>query len=177
MPATTKHYAPEIIIRARREYAEGGAVGEIVARAGTNAGTLYKWLAGDVPGLILPPIPRRRPGVRRLRPTKATRLAVVRRLWHVAEQQAREIDQRLAAHGQAPSGRAPDARDLSLLVKTLKDLIAMDEADARAAGHMEPDKNDDDVRDIEEFRRDLARKMDAVIARRAAGGSGGAESG
>jgi hypothetical protein len=176
MPAPRKHYPPAVIIQARRQYVDNRAVAEIVDTAGTNIGTLYKWLAGDVPGMDLPPIPRRRPGVRRLRPLKSMRVALVTRLWHAAEQQVREIEQRLASHAQPPSDRDRDARLLTMLVKTLRELAAMDENDKHTSAKPEPSANDaSDVRDIEEFRRDLARQMDAIIASRANRASGGTE--
>jgi hypothetical protein len=165
MPATNT-YPPETIARARRQYQEGRPVEDIVKEAGACIGTVYKWLAGDVPGMQLPRIPRRRPGVRRLRPTKRLRTAVVTRLWHAAARQAREIEARLANQDLTTAGSERDARTLSVLVRTLKELTAMDENDARQSAE-EANAHDDDVRDIDEFRRDLARQMDAIIARRA----------
>lgn len=176
MPSPRKTYPAETIVKARRAYVEHRPVAEIVEAAGTSTGTLYHWLAGDVPGMTLPPIPRRRPAVRRLRPRRSMRLAIVTRLWHAAEQQVREIEQRLAQHGQPSSERDRDARLLSTLVKTLKELAAMDQSHDDSATKPESSASDDeDVRDIDEFRRDLARQMDAIIARRANRDSGGSE--
>ena len=176
MPSPRKTYAPGIIIQARQEYVDGRIVERIVETAGTNTGTFYKWLAGEVPGMSLPPIRRRRVGVRRLRPLKSMRLALVTRLWHSAEQQVREIEQRLAGAGQQPPDRERDARALAMLVRTLRELAAMDRQDGETTA--KPDssaRHDDDVRDIDEFRRDLARQMDAIIARRADRAAGKSE--
>jgi hypothetical protein len=166
-------YDADIIAKARHDYVAGVAAEEIAAAANVSTGTLYKWLAGRVPGAELPPIPRRRPGVRRLRPLKTMRMALVTRLWHAAEQQVHEIETRMAAAGLPPADRERDARALAVLVKTLRELALMDHRDEQADTQPKDDGADDDVRDIDEFRRDLARQMDAIIARRTARGAGG----
>ena len=175
MPALRKAYPAETIIAARQAYVDGVIADHIVAQYGTNTGTFYKWLAGEVPGMDLPPIPRRRPGVRRLRPLKRMRIALVTRLWHTAEQQVRDIERCLAAAGQPPADRERDARALAVLVKTLRELAAMDRQDGDAAKPEPNARNDEDVRDIDEFRRDLARQMDAIVAGRADRAAGGTE--
>ena len=94
------------------------------------------------------------------------RVAIVRRLWRTAEAQVRDIEGRLRQDQQQPDERERDARMLAVLVKTLRELSALDEfqgATPTTAG------DDDEVpRDIDEFRRELARRIDAFVAARTA---------
>jgi len=53
-----------------------------------------------------------------------------------------------------------------LLIKTLRDLRTLDDAEESVPA------NDDVPDDVDEFRRSLARKIDGIIARRGAGVSG-----
>jgi hypothetical protein len=82
----TKIHLPETVIAARRKYVEKEPIEQICADLNIGKGRLYKYLAGNVRGMTLPPIPMRRPGMRR-RTIKSVRLAVVQRVWQVAEQQ------------------------------------------------------------------------------------------
>jgi hypothetical protein len=165
MLARRATYAPVTIVRARQQYVDGLTVAQIVATAATNTGTFYKWLAGDVPGMSLPAIPRRR-NARRKMPRKSVRVALVRTLWRAAEQQVAEIEQHLAGAGKRSADRERDSRSLAVLVRTLRELAAMDHKDGGGAAKLEAGAADDDVRDIDEFRRDLARHMEAIIAQR-----------
>jgi hypothetical protein len=171
MPKRRATYALETIVGARQQYVDGLTVAQIVAIAGVNAGTFYRWLAGDVPGMILPPIPRRR-NARRMKPRKSVRVALVRTLWRAAEQQVNEIEQHLAEAGKRSADRERDSRSLAVLVRTLRELAAMDHKDEGEAAKPKAGAADDDVRDIDEFRRDLARHMEAIIAQRASHLSG-----
>jgi hypothetical protein len=172
MPAK-KIYAPEIIIGARQDYADGVPAEHIAAKWGMSTGALYKWVNGEVAGMNLLPLRKRRPCVRRIRPPKGARLAVIRRLWDAAAQQVRELHVRLATM-QPPAEREADTRLLSVLVRTLRDLDVLDprKESATPPGTAAAKDHEADVRDIDEFRRDLVRKMDAVIAARAEAGDG-----
>jgi AcrR family transcriptional regulator len=167
MRRSRKTYSKKIILKARQDYLNGLTVNHITKTADVNTGTLYKWLEGDVRGLELDPIPRRRVGVQRLRPLKTMRIALVTRLWHTAEQQVREIEQRLANAGQPPLDRDRDARLLAVLVKTLRELAAMDrddEANAKKREAAKPSSEERPFRDIEDFRRQLAARIAALAA-------------
>ncbi len=160
---------PEIGARLRARYAAGDRIADILADAKIGIGTLYYWIDGgpdDGEGSRLPPIPRRHSAkVRRVRSRPAARLSLVKRLWRTAEWQVRDIEDRLRANQQPPDERERDARLLAVLVKTVRELTALrdnNEAEDAAA-------NSDDVR------RELAQKLDGLIAKRSAGVPGVAE--
>lgn len=172
MPVPLKSLAPETAARLRQDYLDGVKVADILARYEVSNGTLYYWLDG---GPIvdeerrLPPIPRRREVLgRRVRRLRGDRESLVARLWRAAERQVQEIEARLGADGRAAPERERDARILAVLVKTLRELAAFD--DAQGSGPALPDEDEDDgPRDIDEFRRELVRKMDEVIRARSDG--------
>ena len=73
-------------------------------------------------------------------------------------------------------GRERDTRMLAVMVKTLRELHAIDGAHGKGKGKgdaaLEP--ANDDTRDINEFRRDLARKIDQLAAQYSEEGDRGA---
>jgi hypothetical protein len=121
--------------------------------------------------------PRKRAAVttkRRRSPTQRTQL--VHRLWLAAEAQVRQIESRLTLDTTEPAECERDARTMAVLVKTLRDLNALDAARDRRASKREgntaaaatPEVNYDDPRQIDEFRRELARRIEAIKSGRAA---------
>jgi hypothetical protein len=160
----------EQIAAIRQDYADRVPVAQICAKHQVSQGTAYYWIDGGPrdPARRLPPIPRRcGKGQQRNAPrgqTTDSRVALMARLWRAAEQQVRDIEQRLKAIGQVPSERERDARALAVLVKTLRELAAFDAA--RGAAQSTEPADDDAPRDMDEFRRELARKIDAIIAER-----------
>jgi hypothetical protein len=159
MPAPS----PDIVALARRLYAENVPVAAILAETKLSNGTLYDCLDGAVDPK-LPPLPRRRSILqRRARPPQVSRISLVNRLWSAAERQAYDIEQRLIAKRQAPDERERDARVLSVLVKTLRELAAFDEQH----GEIKADANeadDDFPRDVDELRRELSRRLENMAA-------------
>jgi hypothetical protein len=101
--------------------------------------------------------------------------ALAGRLRLAAERQLADIESRSSA-AQPPAGRECDARIVTLLGRTLCELRALDaagHAGARGAWPGNHDAPDDDAsRDIDEFRRELARRI-AVLAGDAAEPTGG----
>jgi hypothetical protein len=99
-------------------------------------------------------------------------------MWRTAERQVEEIEARLAVAGIELAERESNARTLAVVAKTLRELSAVDEG--AAARRKEKPKDDDDdtdtvPRNVDDLRRELARKMGALIERaenRGAGGSG-----
>jgi hypothetical protein len=167
----------ENIALARQQYGDGVPVAQIVADTGMSYGTLYYWVDGgpdDGAGTRLRPLPRRR--VARGRPLAGSqRASLLARLWRTAERQVRDIEYRLGKKLQEPGERERDARVLAAMVKTLRDLSAFDRAHSEAAGTTDSaSKHDEPVpRDVDELRRELARRVDILRQRRAAAGRPG----
>jgi len=171
MPAPLK-LAPERVVRAREDYVAGKNTGQIMAECGLSVGTFYKVLAGKGPAAGLPMIVLRRDlgGARVARPERI-RASLVDRLWRAADRQVREIEKRLRLDQEADA-RERDARMLATMVKTLRELRALDAARTQ----QESSEDDQGPDNLDDFRRDLARKIDAIIARRGARPAGDAGS-
>jgi hypothetical protein len=180
--------SPETILRARQAYLEGQSPRAICKDHDLTLHTLYVWLDGGPAGAKprLPPIPRRRDGAQRMpKRLSGNRTAIVKRLWQTAERQVRDIENRLVLAQQEPVERERDARMMAVLVKTLCDLSALDgakvsrpatrgAAKSTSAGPEHHDAGtdagaDDGPRDIEEFRRELARRIAALAGDEASG--------
>jgi len=158
--------SPEAGVQMRQRYLEGAPVSRILAEFGVSLGTLYFWVDGGPAdaGPRLPPLPRRRVVMgQRRRPLKTSRVSLVARLWRTAERQVRDIEQRLARNQQEPPERERDARMLAILVKTLRELSSLETLEPATPETLGED--DDMPRDIDEFRRELTRKVEALIAR------------
>jgi hypothetical protein len=137
-------------------------------------------------GFAMPKVPPRRKPMKKKAAAaakqgyaNAERADVVRRLWIAAEAQVRQLEERLAASLE-PADREREARAMAVLVKTLRDLNELDAArDKRAAQNDDnagatADMNHDDPRQIDDFRRELARRIEAIksgATTDAAGGS------
>ncbi len=154
---------PETVALARRGYAERWTIARIKAETGIrDSATLYACFDGlhdDGSGTRPKPLPRRRIVLRRMRATRRrSRTSLTLRLWRAAEGQVREIEERLTIAHQEPTERERDARVLSVLVKTLRELAAFD-ADQGEANTDVNAADDDFPRDVDELRRELARKI------------------
>jgi len=166
-------HSMDVIHAARQDYAGGQlTTAEICVKHGLSLDSLYYWIdGGPLTGdLHLEPIPRRRRGVARIgrrRRLRGDRVSLVRRMWRTAEAQVRDIEDRLMRNNQPPDERERDTRMLAVLVKTLRELSAFKETKA-----MQDKAEDDDPvpRDIDEFRRELARRIRAFVDERRAGG-------
>jgi hypothetical protein len=157
----------EQIERAREMYRLGFTTSRILAACDMALGTLYYWLDGGPVGedgaTLYPPIPRRRvvTGKRR-RPLRTSRVSLTARLWRTAERQVRDIEERLARPGRPAPERERDTRMLAMLVRTLRDLSAFDAFDLTGAGGAQTPA--EPQRDVEELRRDLAKRIDQLVA-------------
>ena len=171
---------PEVVALVRLRYVEGATVHAIVAASGiTNLDIIYRCVDGkflDGSGVPPAPIPRRRPGMR-MRGRAGSRASLVASIWRTAEKQVEEIESRLKAAGLELAEREGNARALATLVKTLRELAALDEA--RKPRNPKPesdDDNDDPVpRNVDDLRRSLAQKLEAFVAGTANPVSGDAE--
>jgi hypothetical protein len=156
---------PEAALRARQMYLDGRKTGDIQKDTGLNLRRLHLWLAGgpEKDGVRpLPPIPRRRVNVSSGRHRNARAALIVRRM-DAAEQQVREIESRLSVTPEELDSRERNARVLAVLVKTLRELSAVDSRTRRR--RMPKDQDDDDLpRNLDELRRALSRRLDAMAA-------------
>ena len=96
------------------------------------------------------------------------RSRLLARLWRAAERQVAEIEARIAAAGLVAGAGEPraaadmekDARALALLARTLRELSAAEGEGAPVKGKAASE--DDTVRDLDVFRRELARRLDRL---------------
>lgn len=172
VPLATRH-SPEQVALARQMYLDGTPVAQIRKACEMSQAELYYWLDGGPKAgeRHLEPLPRRSAGRKPPAPRRAStgnRAKLVGRLWRAAEAQVREIEVRLRRHQQQPDERERDARSLAVLVKTLRELSALDATTEGTAAKADTDHDDAGPRDIDEFRRELARRMDEIVAARAA---------
>jgi hypothetical protein len=164
-----ERYTQETALQARQMYVDGVRVRDICRILAMSEGALYYWLdGGPATGpRHLEPIPRRSGRQPRARRVGGDRVALVSRIWRTAEAQVREIEHRLKQDDPQSEQRERDVRTLAVLVKALRELTALDER--KPAPQAERD-DDYGPRDIDEFRRELARRMDALVASRTGGG-------
>lgn len=137
----------------------------------------------------MPPVDAARPAVPMTEPDPEPdtgRDAILKRLWRTAEKQVREIERRLLVAGQEPDERERDARLMAVLVKTVAELSALDNPPPKAGGKTTAGAakstpasaeydDDDGPRDIDEFRRELARRIAALAGPEAATAAEGDE--
>jgi hypothetical protein len=164
----------ETIALARQRYTEGVPIARILADTEMSLGTLYLWLDGgpdDGAGPRLPRLPRRRDTMaKRRKPLSGSPVTLVARLWRTAERQVRDIEDRVRLKQQPADERERDARMLAVIVKTVRELRALRDADEEQAGNAT-----DEFDNLDDFRRDLAAKIDAALARRGDGDPGGVQ--
>jgi hypothetical protein len=164
---------PEVAQRARQMYADGVDTRTIMAETDFSLEKLYNWVDGRASRKgeqLLPPLPRRRV-VRHLRISPGDRRSLVERMMRSAERQVAEIELRV---GSPRHDREKDARMLAVLARAMRELTAVDalNRDLERAKDPAPDtdksgQSDEPVpRDVEELRRSVSRKLQAIIAER-----------
>ena len=138
-------------------------IAEICEKHDIGYATLYFWVTGGprIDGVpMFPPLPSRNPRAR-----KTSRTKLVRRMWETMDGQIETLEQRLAGKLK-PAEREREVRTMALLVKTLRELNDFDGAKRKSTqkggSNPAPEVNDDDPRDIDEFRRELARRIAAL---------------
>ncbi|WP_237355942.1 hypothetical protein [Xanthobacter sp. YC-JY1] len=168
---------------ARRLYLEGASMAEIRRQTGLSSAGVYYWIdreMGPDGSFLFNPVPRRTAHPVGGQPAKARaaqasnnrssnpsgkpdRRGLLKRLWRAAERQINEIEDRLAR--AADPGAAPrpepekDARALAVLARTLRELTALE---AEAKKRRKAKDQDGTVRDLDTFRRELARRLDRL---------------
>ncbi|MGW9333687.1 hypothetical protein [Bosea sp. NPDC055594] len=106
-----------------------------------------------------PPAARRKPAPR-------GRKAVIGKLWKAAQTQLEAHEAHLAELPAGTAASEADAKTLATLARTVRELVALDSAAAAGEGG----KSEDDLspaeglRRVEELRRELARRMERLIA-------------
>lgn len=105
-----------------------------------------------------PPAAKRKPAPR-------GRKAVIGKLWKAAQAQ---LDAHEAHLAELPAGTAAsevDAKTLATLARTVRELVALDTAAAGEGGKSEDEPSPaEGLRRVEELRRELARRMERLIA-------------
>jgi hypothetical protein len=149
----------------------GGAAGGDIAREKGDGTTMTRHL-----------VPAERPGRSARRGPGPQRRRVVSRLWRTAERHVAEIETRIAAISEDPAALERDAKTLAIIAKTIRDLLAIDceamEAERMTRKEQDPahgakttgtarqsgeqDETGPPPRDIEDFRAELARRLDQL---------------
>ncbi len=167
---------PPRAAEARALYQAGAAITDIVLRTGISHAMVYYWIdrrVGPDGVVTLDPQPRRRPEAAARSLNAARRRKLANRIWSAAEAQVGEIETRLAGLGSgvAPAEAERDVRALAVLARVVRELAALDTATAKQVDSLktEPAKSDppkdEDARapnDLDTFRRELARRLDAL---------------
>jgi hypothetical protein len=94
------------------------------------------------------------------------REALAARLWRAAEMQAAEVEARIAAGPRPAADSERDAKTLSVLARTLRELQAADQP-RRMDGDDEQDE-DAPPADVEALRTELGERLRAIAETRAA---------
>jgi hypothetical protein len=166
---------PTQVALVRRRYLAGDTVRSILSDTGMRRDTLRRCLNGehaDGSGITPTPIAKRPAGARH---HTGSRAALVARMWRAAERQVEQIEHRLKAAGLELPERESNTRMLATMAKTLRELAAFDEAQ-KPRGKETPDADDNTVpRNVDDLRRELARKLELFVAGRAHRVPGNAE--
>ncbi|MFG1207791.1 hypothetical protein V5F79_19170 [Xanthobacter flavus] len=164
---------------ARRLYLEGASMAEIRRQTGLSSAGVYYWIdreMGPDGTFLFNPVPRRTAHPVGGQPAKARtekpsrtpsgkpdRRGLLKRLWRAAERQINEIEDRLARAADPSEAPRPepekDARALAVLARTLRELTALE---AEAKKRRKAKDQDGTVRDLDTFRRELARRLDRL---------------
>lgn len=168
---------------ARRLYLEGASMAEIRRQTGLSSAGVYYWIdreMGPDGTFLFNPVPRRTAHPVGGQPAKARtargpanapanasgkpdRRGLLKRLWRAAERQINEIEDRLARVADPSEAPRPepekDARALAVLARTLRELTALE---AEAKKRRKAKDQDGTVRDLDTFRRELARRLDRL---------------
>lgn len=178
MPLTATQLSREQILRIREQYAAGVVVQQIESDNDVSKYAVYVCVAG---GPLMSDgkrefdaIPFRRPASRQRwgangKARRKLRATLIGSLWLSAEAQLREIEARRDLDGVKSTERARDARIIAVVAKTLRDLGELDPPVPKKntvkrvkADSAQSEVNYDDPRQIDDFRRELARRIAAL---------------
>lgn len=105
-----------------------------------------------------------RPAAKR-KPAPRGRKAVIGKLWKAAQTQLEAHEAHLAELPAGAAASETDAKTLATLARTVRELVALDSAAAGEGGKSEDEPSPaEGVRRVAELRRELARRMERLIA-------------
>lgn len=145
--------------KAQRLYEhEQWSAAAIAKECGVTPGTIARWARADQWS--------RAPGEASEGNAPIDRRALVARAWRNAERQLRAVEKRLRAHGAEDGPLDESARLIATLVKTLRELAALDRTLAEEGGMhgkqtAEPGSGEI-PRDLDAFYEELAKRMDRL---------------
>lgn len=93
------------------------------------------------------------------------RKAVISKLWKAAQTQLEAHEAHLAELPAGTAASETDAKTLATLARTVRELVALDSAAAGEGGKAEDEPSPaEGLRRVDELRRELARRMERLIA-------------
>ncbi len=172
MTETLSGSAQEQAAAVRALYAAGRPITAICRETGLCQRRIYYWLDHDIgpDGTVrVRPVLRRRGRRAPIDLARQRRLSLAERIWRAAEAQVCEIEARMVALDTGPGEAERDARALAVLARVLRELAVLETdgkagktAETRDAPPAAPADEDARARDIDTFRRELARRLDAL---------------
>ncbi|WP_248307377.1 hypothetical protein [Bosea sp. FBZP-16] len=105
-----------------------------------------------------------RPAAKR-KPAPRGRKTVIGKLWKAAQTQLEAHEAHLAELPAGSAASEADAKTLATLARTVRELVALDSAAAGEGGKSEDEPSPaEGLRRVAELRRELARRMERLIA-------------
>ena len=105
-----------------------------------------------------------RPAAKR-KPAPRGRKTVIGKLWKAAQTQLEAHEAHLAELPAGAAASEADAKTLATLARTVRELVALDSAAAGEGGKSEDEPSPaEGLRRVDELRRELARRMERLIA-------------
>ncbi|HEV2513393.1 hypothetical protein [Bosea sp. (in: a-proteobacteria)] len=106
-----------------------------------------------------------RPAAKRKPARSGGRKAVIGKLWKAAQTQLEAHEAHLAELPAGTAASETDAKTLATLARTVRELVALDSAAAGEGGKADDDPSPaEGLRRVDELRRELARRMERLIA-------------
>jgi len=147
--------------RARQMYADDETIAAIRSRTKLTLEGIYYWVDGAEGRL--PPLPRRAISGRRLG-KRSSPEAMIRRMMRAAERQLADVELRLPPHGVEAAEPERNARTLAVVVRTIRDLSALDETQRKLSGGRNKSNDEALPRNVDDLRRSLLSKLETLVA-------------
>lgn len=104
-----------------------------------------------------------RPAAKR-KPAHRGRKAVISKLWKAAQTQLEAHEAHLADLPAGTAASETDAKTLATLARTVRELVALDAAAGEGGKSEDEPSPAEGLRRVDELRRELARRMERLIA-------------